>query len=404
MLLLSAALALAPGRIEPQEPAEGAAQAEEHAEAPSAAPKAPVAGMTGFRSKSRVRVSSDPEQVFLLEAFYVFPGRVRWSVLPEGAPASQRRLEYRYGESYWSVARGTAESQALDAAEPMGFWTVLHMELRRAVMLWPDGLAWEGDGSQRRALSAEKVQEPFSEERLPLRLTARLDEAGRPTEMLTHLVLPDGRAEDTRVRLRDITWRQQGDRWWPASFVLVCYLEDWWSETVESVDVGVSAADSFFIPPDRRDTSGLAVSTAPVLVKLPPVVQRRVPLAEGTSWEEALAAAGRARATEVDRLRGSGGRLEEGLVLELDGTGSPRAVLLRLERRPEPLPDGWEEQPAREGVSARRGTGPVSGAALRRLAVLVPAGGQGQAPYLRLPRGPAEGAAGQLVLPFRRPD
>jgi hypothetical protein len=400
MLLLSAALALAPGRVEPQEPAEGAAQAEEHAEAPSAPPKAPVAGMTGFRSKSRVVRSSDPDEALLLEAFYVFPARVRWSLIPEGAPAKQRRLDYRFGDSYWSVEPGQAESGRIHR------WTRLHMELRRAVMLWPDGLVWDGEGDQRRARSDVReaillVNHPPD---FPLALFADLDDAGRPRRMHVHYDQGDGKTLDTHMALRDITWRQQGGRWWPHTFTLVDWSEVEWRETVESIDVGVSAADSFFVPPDRRDTSGLAISTAPVLVKLPPVVQRRVSLAEGTSWEEALRLAEQAQAEEAARLEPLGGSLESGLVLELRSDGGPSAILLRLDRLPEPLPDGWEERPAREGVTSRRGTGTVPGAALRRLAARLPAGASAQAPYLRMPRGPAEGAAGQLVLPFRRAD
>jgi hypothetical protein len=373
--------------------------------------------MTGFRSKSRAVLSSDPDQVFLLEAFYVFPARVRWSLIPEGAPAKQRRLDFRFGEDYWTVAPGQAASQPLaltaDDSKLRGYdhshrgWTDIHMELRRAVMLWPDGLAWEGEGTLRIARSPVEGHLILhgGPEPCPLVLLAHLDEHGRPEEIHAQ-GMPYGGVEtfETGLALVDITWRQQGERWWPHTFTLRGWGGTEWRETVESVDVGVHAADSFFLPPDRRDTSGLAVSTAPMLVKLPPVVQRRVALAEGTPWEEALRAGERAQAEEAARLEPLGGSLESGLVLELGSDGGPMAVLLRLDRLPEPLPDGWNELPAGEGVTSRRGNGPVPGAALRRLAALVPPEAEAQVAYLRLPQGAAEGAPGQLVLPFRRAD
>lgn len=394
-LLLSAALALAAGAIEPQEPSRKVDPAEEHEVEPSAPPKAPIAGMTGFRSKSRVIRSSSPDQVLLLETFYVFPERVRWSLIPAGAPASQRQLEYRLGESYWSVEPGGTKSGRIHR------WTKLHMELRRALMLWPDGFAWEGEGPERHASSPvrEQILLVESPPDFPLVLFAQLDEAGRPRQMQVHYDTGDGETFDTKMALRDITWREQGDRWWPDTFTLVDWSDVEWHETVESVDVGVNAIDSFFVPPDRRDASGMTSPRTAAEVVLPAVLQRRVALPDGTRWEAALAEARRLAQEEETRLEPLGGRLETDVFVELDVTAAPRAVLLRLAQAPSTLPEEWAPTPPRRALTTRvSGSASVQPGELRRLRAQVPAGATPQAAYVRLGE-----AAGQLVQPYQLP-
>jgi len=399
-LLLSAALALASGAFPGQEPAPKQVE-------PVAPPRAPIAGMTGFRSKSRVVIAAEPEQVLRLETFYVFPERVRWSLLPEGAAATERRLYFRFGASYWTIAPGEADSRPLGAPAVVVSSlqrTEIHMELRRAAMLWPDGLAWEGEGLVRRAHSHVGEHSVSASQPQPLVLVAQLDDAGRPKEIRVQCALQGPGTMDASIALVDITWNQQGERWWPHTFTLLGCGENEWHETVESIETAVNAVDPFFVPPDRRGATGAAPSAAPVLVRLPAVTHRRLPLPAGTAWGEALERAARLASEEEVRLEPLGGELQNGFVLELDDAGMPTAVVLRLARLPDPLPGGWESLEAREAATSRRpGIGPVSPAAIRQLRELLPSGAAADPPYARIVIGEDGAGTCQVVLPFQRP-
>jgi hypothetical protein len=399
--LLVACAALAQGGGEPQGVPPGQDE-------PKLAPKTPIAGLVGFRSRSRVVVRADPEQVLLLEAFYVFPERVRWSLLPEGAAATQRLLYFRLGAESWSIAPGETASKRLGSEAGDSAWqgTDVHMELRRAAMLWPDGFTWRGEGSSRTAESSLRSLAFSAKEPGSIGFLAKLDDAGRPKEL--HVLAgseENGPGGETGMALLDIAWKQQGERWWPSSFRLVGYSDHEWHETVESIDTAVNALDDFFVPPDRRKVLAGAESTQPQVVALPPAIQSRRPLPEGASWDEALALAEKWSSEEAARLAERGAKLQDGLVLELSAeTGLPAAVLLRLGGAMEPLPEGWERIAERSGVSARRnGPPPVSKAALDRLAQQLPADAVAAAPYVRIAKRPSGEPTLQVVLPFVRP-
>ena len=386
--------------------AQGAGAPPEQVEetAPSAPPKAPVAGIAGFRSRSRIVVHDSQDWVFLQEVYYVFPERVRMSIAREGAAPTERQIFFRFGSSYWTIPPGSGVSKLIgvESTESVPRFLDAEFELRRAAMLWPDGLAWTGEGTQRSAESPLRSRVDAQSEPLPLILLAELGDDGRPKSMRAHLKSPDGKPFDTHVALLDLTWTQKGERWWPHTFRAVDASGMEGLETVESIETAVNALDDFFVPPDRRKELATAESSQPQVAPLPPAVQLRRALPADTSWDESLALAERWGGEEAPRLAELGLKLQEGLVLELAAdTAEPVAVLLRLAAPFETTPPGWERIPERQGVSVRRATGgPLRRSALERLERSLPSGAKPAAPYVRLVTRAAGAVSLQVVLPF----
>ncbi len=373
-----------------------------HQEHAGPGPKAPIAGISGFRSKSRVSSFPDGKDTRALDAYYVFPDRVRWQLLREGAPASERLLYFRSGEGYWIQRAGVAQSIPLEGDELLA--TMAHMELRRALMLWPDGLTWSGEGALRRAHSPIRPQARDGQQPRVLVLDARLDEQGRPRELEARWELPSGDQRDLELSFRDVTWLDQGGRWWPHTLTLEGPGVHGWHEAFESVDPRLDSLDHFFLPADRKPGQAPAGLETPMAVKLPPVVQLRLLLAEGSSWDAALTTARRLHGEQAALLTGQGIELDGAVAIEIDGSGQPVACLLRLTNASPELPQGWSRLAARDGISLRRNSqGPFSAADLARVGALLPAGAQAGAAYVRLHRRSDGTELAQLVRPFERP-
>jgi hypothetical protein len=374
--------------------------------APSAPPKAPIAGLPGFRSRSRIVVRDSEDRVFLQEVYYVFPERVRMSIAREGAAPAERQIFFRFGSSYWTLLPGSAVSQAIGGESIASVPRFLDaaLELRRAAMLWPDGLAWVGEGTRRSAESSVSSRVDATSQPQALLLLAELGDDGRPKSMRAHLKSSDGTSFDTRVALLDLTWTQKGERWWPHTFRSVDASGMEGFETIESIETAINALDDFFVPPDRRKELAAADSSQPQVAPLPPAVQARRELPPDTSWDDALALAERWGSEEAPRLAELGLKLQDGLVLELAAdTATPVAVLLRLAAPFETVPPGWERIPERRGVSVRRmAPGPLRRSALERLERSLPADAKPSAPYVRLVKRGAGEVSLQLVLPFER--
>jgi len=375
--------------------------------APSAPAKVPIAGIPGFRSRSRCTLHDQGEDwVFLQEIYYVFPDRVRMSIAREGAPPNQRQIFFRFGESYWTIPpdSGVSKVVGVESTESVPRFLDAELELRRAAMLWPDGFAWSGEGTQRSVESPVRSRIDAQSEPLPVVLLAELGDDGRPTSLRAHLKLPDGKSFETHVALLDLTWTQQGERWWPHTFRSVDAGSVECTETIESIETAVNALDDFFVPPDRRKALAVTDSSQPVVAPLPPAVQLRRALPPETAWDDALALAERWASEEAPRLTELGLKLQDGLVLELAAdTAAPVAVLLRLAAPFETTPPGWERLPARQGVSVRRtAPGPLRRPAIERLERALPADAKPNAPYVRVVKREAGEVSLQLVLPFER--
>ena len=128
--------------------------------APSAPPKAPVAGMTGLSIVSELTLAQDDEATRRLSATYVFPARARLQIVPLEGPANQRDTIYRFGDRHWALSPGRTRSRDLDDKEFL--FAPLHIELRRALWLWPDGFEWKESESNGKRLARASVEVPIS--------------------------------------------------------------------------------------------------------------------------------------------------------------------------------------------------------------------------------------------------
>lgn len=322
------------------EGSEGASRA--GADAPQRPParRRAVDGLAGFTSRSRLVFAELPDRPFRLDATHVFPDRARWLIEPwpadDADPAAPpdrraRSLRFLFGEALWSVEPGGAGSRAFEGEELR--LARLQLELRRVATTWPADLEWTGEGTLRTAVLAGVG-----------RLEARLGDDGRPESLASSD--PDGTA---RERLVAIRWREpeaDGARTWPSGWELHVGERLVWRETLVEVAPAARVSELFFVPPDRQG-AGARVSlpsAAPTRLELPAVARWSRPLspAERAGWEPAVAAA----RAELQRLSAQlGGRLSPRPVFELDLSGRPVALELRLEGTPEPLPEGWSRRP-----------------------------------------------------------
>lgn len=334
-------------------------------------PRAPVASLRGFESRSRVDYVAQPGRIHELRATYVFPDRVRWWFSAYDGANEERRLRYRVGRHVLAVEprqSGSVEYVAEDRDA-----LIAAFELRRALFLYPDGFEWKGEGLERQATLANGDV-----------LTAKLaGEAARPVRL--ELRPATGEFRDS---YRTITWRKDGARTWPATFEVWNAETLAWRETVEAIDVETRFLDSFFVPPDRRGVVGTPVVGVRDL-DIPPVCVRRIELETGATWDAARAE--HARSVEA-HARTSAPALETFLTFEITADGKPKAILLRLAKLPEAIPDGFQILPERMGAAMSvPGLAGVTVEALARVSARLPAGSKPAPAYVRFDGAKSDG-------------
>ncbi len=347
------------------------------------APRRAVAGVAGFQSTSTVVFEQDPATPHTLEATYIFPERARWYFAPVAAQAGERQIIYRCADLLFQLAPLESTSTAIVKAPDNDIYqqNCWALELRRALFLWPDGFAWEGVDGEALAVSECGVK-----------FRAKLGLDGRPTALFL-----DGQ-ENVRETYRDIVWREQGGRWWPATLDLFLEGQRVWKEHVEALKTQVNLLDLFFVPPDQR-------------VKLPTSALQHVDMAASSRVRFALPehadwnAAASAWSTAVARFTGpdaKGWPLAPGAWVELDLTGAPRAVLVGFTATanvapPEGLVAIGEHSAVLLGAS---GSTVDFGAGLKALLAAVPPGTTAGVPYARFPGTPGPGGPTQIVVPL----
>lgn len=351
-------------------------------------PPKPVAGIAGFESVSTLVYPSAPDHPHELRAVYVFPERVRWQLSVKGGKADERILQYRSGEAVYRVPMRSGTSEPCKGEDRIQ--TLLQMELRRALMLYPDGFEWKGEGAERRADLGELGS-----------LFVLGSSAGdkRPAE------LGDAGADGKRIdSYKNIRWREKDGRAWPESMELWHAGELAWKETVESVSVQGRFVDSFFVPPDRRDRS--KADRAPGEVReldLPATCSLRVEISKGASWDAALAELARLRDDWSKRLAEQKLALEANATLEASWEGEPTAVVLRLSTTPGTPPAGFLNSNVRTGMGVSvAGLREVTPSRLADLRSELPAGSAAGMPYVRFD--PKTGAEGRIlvVVPYSK--
>lgn len=326
-------------------------------------PRAPIAGLRGYESRSRIEYPAQPGRLHDLRAAYVFPDRVRWWISARDGSNVVRRMRYRSGPHVFSVEAQQSASIEFRAEDRAAL--IAAFDLRRALFLWPDEGAWTGEGDTRTALLANGD-----------RMRARV--AGTPPRPTEIEYLPA--SDEFRDRLSAITWRADGARTWPATFEVWNGATLAWRETVDGVDVETRFVDSFFVPPDRRGVAGVPMDDVRDL-DIPAACVRRIELDAGTTWDAARAELTRARTQHAED---KGAPLEELSTFEVRKDGAPAAIVLRLARMPDSPPKGFAVLAERVGTATSvSGLRAVDGAVLGRLAARLPGGGAAGRPYVR---------------------
>jgi hypothetical protein len=387
VLAIAAAAARAvPGRAgchEPQDPPASKPRAEA-GPSQGPGPRKPLAGLSGFECVSTLVYPAAPDRPHQLKATYSFPDRARWQISAKQGAPGERSLQYRFGEAVYRVPPDSGDSE-LCAGEDRS-QVLLQIELRRALMLYPDGFVWKDDGAERRAVLADLGS-----------LRARAGSDGRPTEIGD--AGPDGKAIDV---YKSIRWREIGGRAWPASMELWHGGELVWNETVESVDVAARYVDSYFVPPDRRERSPAEPDRGePRNLDIPECCSLRIEIPKGTGWSSALEDLERRRAEWTSRLAERKLELEGHATIELSREAEPAAFVLRLASVPETPPPGFQTTGPRRGLAvAVRGLAEVTAARVGDLRKAIPEKSAEGAAYVRFDPRDGEKARVVIVLPY----
>lgn len=351
---------------------------------PRAPPLQSIAGLSGFESVSTLRYASAPDRPHRLRATYVFPDRVRWHLSAGEESRLERHLHYRFGEQVYRVAPRSADS--IELADEDRRDVLRQMELRRAVMLWPDGFAWKGDGTERTvdllALGSLRARFAAGSDAPPVEVSA-VDAAGKPIDAL-----------------RALTWRAVDRRSWPASAELWHAGELVWRETIDSVQTSTRFIDSYFTPGDRRDPVTRGARPGQVHdLEIPETCSLRVALSPGASWDAARAELDRLRTKWSEELKPL--ELDRASTFELSADGAPTACVLRLAITPKSAPQGFSVVTKRKGRALTvEGLGAATPAALSSLRAGLPRGAAALTAYARFDPREAPGGLVLLVLPF----
>ena len=351
--------------------------------------RAPIAGMPGLDLRSNVVFHEAPDQPHELAIVMIFPARARIELSARGSDWHARQREYQAGAHAYVVGSGEATSFELEDSQRAELF--LRVELRRALMLWPDGPAWSGEGATRTRGVAGAGS-----------LEVVLDDAGRPASMRAL----DAGGEELEAYSR-FEWFEKHARTWPRAMDFSYRGTPVWRE--ELIDVGVrpNFLDWFFLPADRRPTEPVGFDAAGAVrnTDLPPMVVRHVALEGERTWEELLEHAATLVTAARAELATAGLDVQDPVDFQLDGEGRVTHCTLRLAG---PLSDRGDETPAGWTALAERPAlttfehGPPGDlqALVRHMRKAAPTGSKPGRPYVR--SNPAAGPEGrlQVVLPL----
>jgi hypothetical protein len=351
-------------------------------------PPKPIAGISSLESVSTLLYPGAPDLPHELRATYVFPERVRWQLSVKDGKDEERLLQFRSGETVYRIPPHSAASEICTGTDRSE--TLLQMEMRRALMLYPDGFEWKSTGSERRADLGELGTLFVLDSTAPDKRPTELSDAG-----------PDGKTIDS---FKAIRWREKDGRTWPAEMELWHAGELAWKETVESVDVRGRFVDSYFVPPDRRDRTGAEPMQGSIReLDVPPTCALRVEISKGSTWDGALADLARLRSEWSKQLAEKKLELEPIATIEISKEGEPTAIVLRLSTTPDDSPAGFLLSSARKGLAvAVLGLKEATSAKIADLRKALPKGSVEGIPYVRFdPKTSAEGRV-LVVLPYSK--
>ncbi|MEM9383030.1 MAG: hypothetical protein AAGB93_23980 [Planctomycetota bacterium] len=282
-----------------------------------APPRGRIGRMRGFQSVSRVVFVALPDDPHRLTFSAAFPDRTRLALSSDGG----HRQVMRLGDAWFGHDQERVEQRPSYLLEGEGRdETRLDFALRRALFLWPDGATFVGEGLSR----TSKVGDVGV-------LLVQLD---RGTERPASIRAFDRKGRSA-AEVRDIEWREEGGRAWPARFTFLANGQPLWTEEVERVRPDFLFTDTMFLPGDRvgrlvGESHGSAVRAR----FLDGAWIRSVALAPGTRTDEAADRALVLWATLREDLAKRGVELGLDVGLELDGDRRPVAVQLEVLESP----------------------------------------------------------------------
>jgi len=207
--------------------------------APTEAPRsalperAAIAGVPGFRIVCGIHFRAAPADPHQLEIVQVFPARAYWRISRPSSGGLDRAIDLLAGPEAWHLEPGAQTARAQDPAARADL--ELRSHLRSALILWPEGFAWQPDPNRPGFQIAEIAALG--------RLVARCAPGEAPV-----LMRAERSAGSVVEELRELRWKTHEGRSWPAQAELWVADEHVWTEQLETATTEVSFQDAFFQP------------------------------------------------------------------------------------------------------------------------------------------------------------
>lgn len=359
-------------------------QPQEEPRHPKSTPPAPLA-LNCLSFHSTVVFHSQPDSRQLLEATYQGAEQAHWWFGASHEPGAGRRLRYRSGDEFYTIEPGSGTSAEAVGEDRESI--LLQLELRRALMLWPDGFDWKPTARGR------SVEIPGDSGRLFVEL-----EDERPVRFYSRK-----REGPEFESFGELTWQEFRGRQFPNTMVLSVGGQPVWSETLTKIIPDCSYVSFFFVPADRRPSVGEANGQAGNLrhLDLPERLTKRTPLKPGIGWSEAGSRGASALAEAITLLPGLEPRLT--FAVELNQEAQPVALLLLLDASQEIHVEGplanWSRRAGGPALSVLLSSfGELTAGKVRALHRVLPEGSQGGMLYLRIPTEAGSEFPKELVL------
>ncbi len=349
-------------------------------------PAAPEAiSLHCFSFHSTVVFAALPDSPQVLEATYQGTEHAHWWFGKRDDPSGSRRLRYRSGDMIYAIEPGSGISSEYVASEHAA--AMLQFELRRALMLWPDGFDWQTTDRGREF----ELQDGSG------RLFVEIEQ--------DHAVRFYSRNQDG-VELEsfsDLQWQEFSGRSFPKEATLSVGGTKVWTETLDRIIPDCEYVSFFFLPPDRRSSAVSAANQTGGLrhLDLPERFTRRTPLEAGLSWSTVKSRGSELLSEACASLPGLEPRIA--FAVELDESALPRAILLLLDVAKAQMPkeqfEQWTQHDPGPALSVLlAGLDKLTPGMLQGLGSHLPEGSQAGPYYLRLPPIDEPDLPAQLVM------
>ena len=350
-----------------------------------------IAGIGGFRTKSRIEFPIEGAAIHELVAGFQFPARALVILALPGRPFGMGAHEYRLGPAVHLAPPAPNPSQRVEGAD--GETLIRRFELRRAAFLWPDGFDWKLDPAGDKRKSAPLLDSNG----ISLgSITADLNDQGRPGTLTT---FDSSGLEGDRLEIS--AWAKTAGRWHPVQSELFVGGELAFVEQLEEVEYGSRYLDHQFVPVDVLDRAPGVLLTH----QEPTWILFRDLAKDGArfDWEAGLEERSQVLGAVLEQARSSqaaAGRstLEAKIGFSLTEAGRPHRLREVWIAPQDPRPP-FELQPGYALLTSRSEGLEQVPQILARLQDSLPEDARPGEPYWILDA-PEIGSAGAVVLPF----